>query len=651
MEELPAPKKLGARTKRKIEDKNLDTYTIKCGLDKALCIDSNFKISFVEDIKKRVTSVSKATHKLSILMNVFIRECLEKSRNPFNIVIPTFLSDKDTTFARQMMLGQEKTRKSYKVLTAFLHKYQHLTEQYPVKRYQGDANSFVRAAETYLTNYKTYLSTNFEKKQIAFISLWLEKHDIDIKFTRHIRYLVNGWDFSRLKNRLNLLQMTEKMTNFISFQKKLLHIQSDEKLDDSWLKTNYETIIVYYSVMSKYFKKRGKRQVMLAPLCKIRSKFLHIDTDVFHGILKGLNITQENKFFVRENKDLYYNQVFKINKLLTSQQLDKGFKFTGTVMTDGCALNILFKRPKLIANTTPQQLDRNDPNIRVIANDPGRSTLFCGIEKLEDGTYKNYSLTRNHFHTVSGAKKATKNANRWNNECLKKTIEEMSQTNSRSVHLVDFLKYVKSVNDNYIKLWDEYLKKRYSRQRFSLYSGKKKAYDTFFKSLGLSVNENDTRQTIIAYGDAGFASNSKYEIAAPTTALETQCKKWFKVVKVDEFRTTQVHNETKQRLCHVNMITQNETEKQVRKVRGLLWYRKTSQSSKFINRDINAAKNILECYRMHPERPTEMKRETEAQEIPKAHYIMSKTKLVSIVQDCSLSLEHQDLARFNFYKN
>ena len=94
------------------------------------------------------------------------------------------------------------------------------------------------------------------------------------------------------------------------------------------------------------------------------------------------------------------------------------------------------------------------------------------------------------------------------------------------------------------------------------------------------------------------------------------------------------------------MITQNETEKQVRKVRGLLWYRKTSQSSKFINRDINAAKNILECYRMYPSRPNEMERKTEAQEIPKAHYILSKTKLVSIALD---PLEHQDLARFNLY--
>ena len=542
MEELPAPKKLGARSQRRLDDKNFDTYTLKCGLDKALCINSNFKRSFVEDVEKRITSISKATHKLGILMNVFIRDCLEKSKNPCNIVIPAFLSEKDTTFARQIMLGSDKTSKPNESIRIFLDKYEHLINQTQIKRYQGDTNSFTRAAESYLTNYKTYLSTNFEKKQIAFISLWLQKHDIDIKFTRHMRYLINGWDFSKLKNRLKLLRMPEKTIDFIMFQRKLLNLTEDIFIDNKWLKTNYETIIVYYSVMSRYFKKHSKSQVPLAPLCKIRSKFLHIDVDVFYGILKGLNIRCEKAVVIRENKDLYYNQVFKINKLLTSQQIQKGFKFTGTLMTDGCALNVFFKRPKLIPNEQPEELDRNDPNIRVIANDPGRSTLFCGVEKLEDGIYKNYSLTRNHFHTVSGAKKAVKNTNRWNNECLKETIEEMSQTNSRSVNLCDFSKYVKSVNDNYLKLWDEYLKKRYSRQRFKIYSGKKKAYDTFFKSL---TNENDTRQTVIAYGDAGFASNSKYEIAAPTTALETQCKKWFKVVKVDEFRTTQVHNETK----------------------------------------------------------------------------------------------------------
>jgi hypothetical protein len=652
-EKPPEPIILSSRSQRRIDEKNFNSFTIKCGLDKSLQIDEIFKADFLKNINYRVEAISKGTHKLSILVNILIRECLEKTKNPLQVKIPNFLTDKDTTFARQLMIGLdgfEKNTKPNDFIFNFLKRNEHIIKHEKFRRFQGDRNSISRACEAYLTNYRTYITEIFENKQTSFLFLWCTKNGIDLKCVKYIRYLINGWDIKQTESHKivediikNLKhEQSIKIKYFVSFQRKLLHLNENDKVQKSWIKNNYETVIIYYSVLSKYFKRNGKKQILIAPLNKIKAMYLHIDTEVFYGILKEERIPTENAETIRNSKLEYFNKVFKINKLLTETQVEKGFYFTGTIMTDGTAINFIFKRPKLIKNEE-ENLDRNEPNIRIIANDPGRTTLFCGIEKLDDNSIKEYSFTRKYFHTVSGAKKAVKKSNYWNQKYLKEILETLSQTNSRNAKLTEFLEYVKIIKDNYNTLWGEGLKKHHSRQRFSLYSGKKKAYDTFFKSLN---NPNDNRKTIIAYGDAGFASTAKYELSAPTTTLEKQCNKWFKIVKVHEFRTTQLYSETNEILCKVNEIKQNKTAKQTRTVRELLWYRKTNEVCKFINRDINAAKNILKCYRMFPNRPHGMGRKDDRQEIPEPHKIKSKEKLLSVIPTF---LEYEDLARFNSY--
>jgi hypothetical protein len=345
---------------------------------------------------------------------------------------------------------------------------------------------------------------------------------------------------------------------------------------------------------------------------------MYIDSNVFYGILKEckypINSTSVIKF--RDEYSEKCNEIFNPNKLLTKNQIDQGFKFTGTMKTDGVAINFHFRRPKLIYST--KEIYRNDPNIRVIGQDPGRTTLFCGVEELRDGTFKKYSLSRGQFYTDTGIKKATQKSNKWNVKYLGVILDELSQTNSRSNSYNDFLCYVSVIKKYYIKLWEEGSKKRHSRQRFKIYSSKKSVYDKFFQSF---KNKNDQREIVIAYGDSGFASTAKYELSAPTTELEKQCKKWYKIVKVDEFRTTKLHYGTGILLGKVY----EKQDESIKMVRGLLWYtNKTTKESKFINRDTNASKNILKCYRMYPERPSGMSRKDIIQEI-ESRKVINKT--------------------------
>jgi hypothetical protein len=534
----------------------------------------------------------------------------------------------NTTFLLQLITGTERASKPSPLAIYIHNKFGHLVK--PIIRSSGDTNSLVTVASEYSKNFKVYLQENLKGKQLAFLRTWTEAKYLDKDRIIVLLRAINGWD---LKTPVTL---SEDENRLVTFHRKVLNLSVNDIVDKKWIKNNYSKIIIYFSLLSRYLVKKCKKGILVAPICKIKTSFMYIDKLVLPGILKDSKISIP--------KESMYREIFNTDKLLTQRQKDLGFRFTGTIQTDSVAVIFHFRRPdkeiekdkkleelKIIKKTETliekksriqkekemtnlklleDQRIRNSKNVRVIGNDPGRSTLFCGVEMIADGKFKNYCLSRKQFYTESGIFLTTKRSNRWNNECLGSELDELSKTNSRANRLDEFKEYVSVINKHYNKFWLEASKKRHSRQRLALYSGKQSVYSRFFQSFKI---ENDTREIVVAYGDAGFGSTSKYEIAAPTTALEKECSKWYTVVKIDEFRTTKLHYLTGSVLSKVQeeisvLTSSGKVEKVSKKTtRGLLWYNST-KASKFIDRDLNAAKNILHCYNMYPIRPNGMSR-------------------------------------------
>jgi len=615
----PPDKKLSARTQRRKANKNTNEFVIKCGLANSLKIDQIYKDAFCKEVHKRMIQASQASHRVGLLMNIFFRKCIQRTSKPWEIEISKEVF-KNSTFVYQLITGVDNARKEIPEVIELLNDYSHMVSAHKIVRCTGDTNSLMTVASQYVTTLKTYLQENFERVQMQFLITWCAKKDFDAKFIKQIRYKINGWELKNEDLR------DARMERLIFFHRKLLGLGDTEYICKSWMKDNYDKMIIYFSILSKFLVRNNKKSVLVAPLPQIKSSFLYIDNNVLYGILRDIKyITKKIDY----DASMYYD-IFKINKLLTTRQKQDGFIFTGTIQTDCASINFHFRRPNPSASGPKREYDRNDPNVRVIAQDPGRVNLFYGVEELEDGTFKKFKLSRNHFYTSSGAKQAVKKNNKWNTELedLKLVLDQLSQTNSRSNNLNEFLDYVKVVKSNEDLLWGEYTKQRHARQRFALYSGKKKTYDKFFSSIA-SYGDPE-KKIVIAYGDAGFKSSAKYELAAPTTTLEKQCSKWFNVVKVDEFRTTQLHYETGtilakvvEAITTVNTLTNTKT-KSIRSIRGLLWYISSTNCCKFIDRDFNAAKNILRCYRVFPNRPLGMDRNDPRQENPPAHYIKKR---------------------------
>lgn len=259
--------------------------------------------------------------------------------------------------------------------------------------------------------------------------------------------------------------------------------------------------------------------------------------------------------------------------------------------------NVLIELLKDTGKYLPE-LEYDSKNHRVIGNDPGRVNLFYGAEKLENDSFKYYKLSRKQFYHESGVFTARTKSEKWNSK-IQKTLDLLSFTDKKATTKKEFLKYTKTVLDNYDTFWSHFCQKKWSRQRFRLYSGKQKCYANFFNSLR---DETSDKELVIAYGDAGFASTCKKEVSAPTTRIKTECRKRFKTVLIDEFRTSKIHSKTDTLLLKV------KTEEN-REVRGLLWCSSTIDS-KFVNRDKNAAENMERIFTLET-RPLIMSRKGE----------------------------------------
>jgi RNA 3'-terminal phosphate cyclase len=122
-----------------------------------------------------------------------------------------------------------------------------------------------------------------------------------------------------------------------------------------------------------------------------------------------------------------------------------------------------------------------------------------------------------------------------------------------------------------------------------LYGAKKRVFAKFFNDMEAA---DGNRKITVAYGSASFSPGGKGEVNVPVGQAFNECKMRFPTLVVDEFRTTVVHHGTDTMLQKVQRRKDKETRTTVR---GLLWCSSTSRKNKFVNRDLNAALNILRC--------------------------------------------------------
>ena len=121
--------------------------------------DSEIKNKILNSLTNRVEATSKGFQRLSLAMNLLLKDLMAEKTNPLEIVLPTFLLGlQDNTFSRQLMIGLERSNKPNEVLKKFFNRRGIIAPLTGIKRntaryYDSSANYFIHSGYGAVSEY------------------------------------------------------------------------------------------------------------------------------------------------------------------------------------------------------------------------------------------------------------------------------------------------------------------------------------------------------------------------------------------------------------------------------------------------------------------------------------------------------------------
>lgn len=557
-------------SKKKIENFGKDQTVIKSYLN-SLVVSQDAKKDIINAIKQRVLAYSKRQVLASIGLNILIKERFYNVplEDIQNVEFPDILN---TTFIRQLLLGVKGAEQPFQEIHELHQRYPKLLEkinEHP--RYTGDSNIYSAGAKKYSTNVWNHFWTNIKKRVYLFIEEYIEK---DSKHA--VLFHIMNWKMTKdMKDKVKAL--TPKVTELIKLQKDIL---GDEQITDTWRKkkNNFPRLVRYNILISRI---TNGKEFNIIPLSTIKNHYITIDNLVLHGILTDTKIVSCSFTKFKEVSEVFWKSVFDFDRLAS-----KKLTFTYNVETDGLAASVHFQQPKRKLNQSPIYKEIDRTAVDVWACDPGRTNIFFMVKKTEDNSYDFLKLTRNQYYKESGITRAKKKSEKWQSD-IKHT--DLSLYSPKGVDIISFKLFLSNYMRHWETLWAEYSSDKWSLQRMRLYGGKKRVFANFFNKM---ETKSLNKKIIVCYGAAKFNPTAKNEIAVPTSRAYKECTFRFPTSPIDEFRTSKVSCEDSKTILQT--VVRKDTGKTVR---GLLWYSSTIESkNKFVNRDRNAAINILNCF-------------------------------------------------------
>lgn len=368
-------------------------------------------------------------------------------------------------------------------------------------------------------------------------------------------------------------------------------------------------------------KKKGKpvpkndkkcRLFSLLPTKKgFDSGHIKICSTGLYGLLKRSDIpdlpkTQE---LFRQQADVYWNRFFKIERFAPKH---KDREFANEIVTDGRSVCITLRRPKREPSTSPEI--KLEGHGEVWGLDPGRREIFVATNT--EGNVARWSCKR--YYHEAGFKRSAKKIKGWQEKdaFVKDTITNMPT--KKSAHVSGLMRYLRFVLPRLDRMLRFGMSRRIRDLKFGRYVGKQKTLSRMCDDL----TKRAGRDTLIGFGDwsnkdsAGIIKKSP---AGPVKTLELELRKRCRVVSVDEFRSSKLHE-----CCHrpmQNMYSERQFvdkktgSKTIRtsKIHSVLLCRSRGCDGMRVNRDVNASRNMLMLLReqLQGRRPAAFSRATD----------------------------------------
>lgn len=545
-------------------------------------------------ISLRVRQFSERIKLASISLLGIIKELFDGQQDVQNVQLPNIFNQ---TFIRQLILGPSE-HSPIQFLQEYFARHPQMLKD-PEWKSLGDRNIYSAGARKYLTNLKNHFTTNFAQRILTFTKTLKDQHSLSEEERKAVFYQVCGWNIPSSFGAV--FPSLERVEEIVKEHRSILGLEGKQEVTSKWLteEATLPLLLKYFVHLNRFQEERDAKTFNIVPVSRFGASFITIDTYVLYGIAKDAKIfAGSDKDFVKL-RDEQWASLFHI-----SRYEGKSNKFTGTIDTDGTSVCFHFKRPKTVNDVLSEAFEKTNnasvaltENDRVIGVDPGRVTIMHCVEVLEDGSFREYTLTRAQYYTESGIFKARKKTNTWT-KGIQPQLSALSHVTTKGMSLVDHQRFIEVFLSVYDVIQTEYFKDRWRRQRLRIYGGKKRCFDRFFTQIG---KDDPRKRVVIAYGAAKMKPGGKNEVSVPVDRAFKECKKHFMTVPTPEFRSTQVFN------FDDTLLRKVKSQETGKIIRGLLW--SGSSTRKFIDRDLNAALNIRRCI-TSPTRPLSLTRDT-----------------------------------------
>ena len=369
--------------------------------------------------------------------------------------------------------------------------------------------------------------------------------------------------------------------------------------------------------MNIELEKINKKQFQILPLrTDIIPKYIDIDTKI---IIELSDIKDKLKYLNDINNLKYevWNKYFNMDNKVFN---DKGkYKFnyhiqTDTIGTSVCFVQKIKKSEHSIIKKIEEFLymeDFNKDEIKKLKDeynfvycDPGKNQL---LYMMDDNQNKLRYTKNQRVHEIERRKYQNILEKMKKDENINEIEKKMSELNSKTCNFDKFIEYIKlknEINEGLKSFYVDNIKHR--KFKYRKYVNKQRSESKLLNNIKNKFTIGDKKPLLI-YGSWNITKQQKNFISTPCIGIKRLINKQFKILTLDEYRTSCICNRDNTRIKNMRDKLTNK------KIHPVLILTEKNADIGCINRDFNAVlnfKKLVDFYIINEDRPLIFKRGT-----------------------------------------
>ena len=567
--------------------------------------------------------------------------------------------------------GQKTKQENIKNATGKLNMKQFYYEEFSKlvsakPSYSNKTHILAITANEMITCINTNISTHFIKHLFKYINcLFKEQKSIEIKKEkdkekRKELYKELNQEIRDLKSDLINNKIQNSKEEYHQWIKENKHFLFPDKVNKTVaydVKCNPEKYIKYSFYINQKIEELGKRPYQVIPQRNnIVPKSITLNSNGIVDLIddKKQTIFEYNKselvLHARKHQKHIWGKILKLEKKNIFQQ--KEYVFYNQIITDGFSCSLLFilkkYKDKVFGDKLPKVNDEMEfynevkkvedlskekcdeyltDKYKLVSLDPGKIRPITMID--ENNKFFKYTACRRRVETYTKRSNYIILQEKKKNGIIEKETK-LSNFKSNTLISQDYKNFITNKTNLNNELKEFYQKPLFRKLAFRRFIKTKQCEVKLLNEIeNTYLTKEEIKQgkkIVILHGDYSRTTQMKGCISTPNIGFKKLLLSRFDIVEINEFNTSKLYNKTLKEM--ENIIVKRKKHK--KSLHEILTPKEETNCRIFVNRDVNACKNILllgKCYLESQTRPEEFTRKViKSEKVKKPKKQVSKNK-------------------------